>query len=163
MPTVSGSQSQRCTPDLNTGYEAPTTKPCRILLIEDQPVFRDAFETLLRSSVNPTELVSVGSLAQLNEWLASGDRNFDCVFIDLHLPDATDSQALLAAQEQLPHVPLVVMTGYASDPLRRRCLGLAGRAGSCCTNDIESAAKGCDASIANRKEQQRNFQRTGNY
>ena len=124
MPTVSGSQPQRSTAGLDPICEAPKVRRRRILLIEDQPVFRDAFETLLRSSINPTELVSVGSLAQLNECLAAGISKFDCAFIDLHLPDATDSQALLAAQEQLPQVPLVVMTGYASDPLRRRCLGL---------------------------------------
>ncbi len=97
---------------------------CRILLVEDQPVFRDAFETLLRSSVNPTELVSVGNLALLTERLKQDPENYDCVFLDLHLPDASDSQALLVTQELLPEVPLVVMTGYASEPLRRRCIGL---------------------------------------
>jgi RNA polymerase sigma factor (sigma-70 family) len=125
MSTILGSHSQRSTAGLDAHHSASeASKPCRILLIEDQPVFRDAFETLLRSSVNPTELVSVGSLAELSELLASGTHIFECAFVDLHLPDATDSQALLAVQETMPDLPLVVMTGYASDPLRRRCLGL---------------------------------------
>jgi len=124
MSTVFGSQTQRNTAGLDSFHESTVVEPCHILLIEDQPVFRDAFETLLRSAINPIDLVSVGSLAQLNECLVAGRNKFDCAFIDLHLPDATDSQALLAAQELLPQVPLVVMTGYASDPLRRRCLGL---------------------------------------
>lgn len=124
MSTVFGSQPSRSAAGLDTRYEESAPKPCRILLVEDQPVFRDAFETLLRSSVNPLELVSVGSLAEMTDCLENGTQDFDCAFIDLHLPDATDSQALLTAQECLPEVPLVVMTGYASDPLRRRCLGL---------------------------------------
>jgi DNA-binding NarL/FixJ family response regulator len=125
MSSVFESQLQRGVTGIDVDYEEATAiKPRRILLVEDQPVFRDAFETLLRSSVNPTELVSVDSLAQLANRLSQCSQEISCGFIDLHLPDATDSQALLAVQEILPQVPLVVMTGYASDPLRRRCLGL---------------------------------------
>lgn len=125
MSTVFDTRAELTVPGFEKSVGGSVPSPaCRILLVEDQPVFRDAFETLLRSSVNPTELVSVGNLALLTRHLENDPEQFDCVFLDLHLPDASDSQALLVTQELLPDVPLVVMTGYASGPLRRRCIGL---------------------------------------
>jgi CheY-like chemotaxis protein len=47
-------------------------------------------------------------------------RNFDLVFLDLHLPDMGGDQVYAAMRERHPDLPIVIITGYPdSEPLNR--------------------------------------------
>lgn len=86
----------------------------RVLIVEDDPVQRDAVSRLLLSS--DVETVGVGNAAECLEKLAQ--QTFDCMVLDLSLPD-TSGYALL---ETLSHdgdhdfPPVIVYTGHDLSP-----------------------------------------------
>ena len=88
-------------------FTQPRTK--RLLVIEDNDVERNAVSELLGH--DDIELVAVGSGEEaLHEMRKDA---FDCVVLDLRLPDMTGFDLLEKIQRdsQLAHVPVVVFTG----------------------------------------------------
>ncbi len=88
-------------------YALPRVK--RLLIVEDDPAERMSIEELIRH--DDISIDTVGSGAEALEMLQSG--SFDCVVLDLRLPDISGFDLLDKIQEQ-PHlrdVPIVVFTG----------------------------------------------------
>ena len=85
----------------------------RVLMIEDDP--GDAFlvAELLREEAAPVDVRRAQSLAEGLELLRS--EPFDCVLLDLGLPDATGLAALERLREAAPHVAHLVLTGDRDD------------------------------------------------
>jgi CheY-like chemotaxis protein len=84
-----------------------------VLLVEDD--HGDAFlvSELLREEAAPVELHRAQSL---HEGLARlGQEAFDCVLLDLGLPDASGLAALERLREAAPHVAHLVLTGDRDD------------------------------------------------
>ena len=83
----------------------------RVLLVEDNP--HDArFVRAMLSEVRPTpSLVHDTHLEEGIRRLQAG--GFDCVLLDLSLPDGSGIQALRAVLAAAPRVPVVVLTGLA--------------------------------------------------
>ena len=81
----------------------------RVLIVEDDPVQRDAVGQLLKSQ--DVETVGVGTAADCLEKLRS--EAFDCMVLDLSLPDASGFAVLeqLSADEQHAFPPVIVYTG----------------------------------------------------
>ena len=84
-----------------------------MLLIEDDP--GDAFlvAELLREEAAPVDVRRAQSLAEGLELLRS--EPFDCVLLDLGLPDASGLAALERLREAAPHVAHLVLTGDRDD------------------------------------------------
>ncbi|OGN42859.1 MAG: histidine kinase [Caulobacterales bacterium RIFCSPHIGHO2_01_FULL_70_19] len=86
----------------------------RVLVVEDDPVQRDAVRALLSSG--QVETVGVGTAAECLEELAR--QTFDCMVLDLTLPDA-DGFALLetlSRDPEQPFPPVIVYTGKDLSP-----------------------------------------------
>jgi signal transduction histidine kinase/DNA-binding response OmpR family regulator/CHASE3 domain sensor protein len=81
----------------------------RVLVVEDDARQRDSIEQLLMSE--GVEIVGVGTAAAARAELAAAP--FDCVVMDLKLPDANGDELLetLAAGDALPFPPVIVYTG----------------------------------------------------
>jgi two-component system, LuxR family, sensor kinase FixL len=88
--------------------------PISILLVEDSP--SDA--ALLQESLNalgPGQF-HVTHVETLAEGLAQlGQGRFDVLLLDLSLPDSMGQQTFMRARAAAPDVPIVVLTGAASD------------------------------------------------
>lgn len=99
----------------------------RLLLVEDDPVFRRfALASLsepMRLGGHPIQATTVGSLRDALEALAI--QRPDCVLLDLGLPDSSGLQTLAAVTEAAPGLPVVVLTGTEEDQLADQAL-LAG-------------------------------------
>ncbi len=89
----------------------PVQDSLRVLLIEDNP--HDArFVRVMLSEVRPTPaLVHETHLEEGVRQLQAG--GFDCVLLDLSLPDGSGMQALRAVIAAAPRVPVVVLTGLS--------------------------------------------------
>jgi signal transduction histidine kinase len=90
--------------------------PIKVLLVEDNPV--DAY--LLRRIVaeaggHQLELVHVDRLAAAFQRLA--EERFDVMLLDLYLPDGQGIDTLIRAHQQVPAVPIVVLTGLNDEAL----------------------------------------------
>jgi len=85
-----------------------TQKLSRVLVVEDDAVHRESTCRLLAG--DEVETVAVGTAAQALEQLAAS--RFDCVVLDLSLPDRSGFELLqeMAEQEQ-PPPPVIVYTG----------------------------------------------------
>jgi CheY-like chemotaxis protein/CHASE3 domain sensor protein len=81
----------------------------RVLVVEDDPVQREAVQALLAS--DNVETVGVGSAAECLSALAA--QTFDCMVLDLSLPDASGTALLesLSQDEAHAHPPVIVYTG----------------------------------------------------
>jgi CheY-like chemotaxis protein/signal transduction histidine kinase/CHASE3 domain sensor protein len=82
----------------------------RVLIVEDDPVQREAVAQLLTS--NEVETVGVGTAAECLQRLK--EQTFDCMVLDLSLPDASGVSLLetLSQDESHSFPPVIVYTGH---------------------------------------------------
>ncbi|KTF68949.1 MULTISPECIES: response regulator [unclassified Sphingomonas] len=97
--------------DVLEGLQARTaTRMRRVLIVEDDPVQRDAVARLLQS--DDVETIGVGTAVECLERLRT--ETFDCMVLDLSLPDASGHSLLetLSAEEGAHGFPpVIVYTG----------------------------------------------------
>ena len=88
-------------------YAEPQTR--QLLVIEDNKIERDSIVDLL--AYDDISITAVGTAAGAME--ALDERQFDCVVVDLRLPDVSDFELLemLRGHERMVDVPIVVFTG----------------------------------------------------
>jgi signal transduction histidine kinase/DNA-binding response OmpR family regulator len=86
-----------------------TERPRRVLIVEDDPAQRESLCLLLGS--NDVETVGAESAAECLTHLTQ--RTFDCMVLDLTLPDASGFSLLasLSREEHLAFPPVIVYTG----------------------------------------------------
>ena len=108
-------------------------RPVRILLVEDNQVFRDALELLLdmRADVEVVASVADGSQALP----AAEQHRPDVVLMDYRLPGMDGVQATAALREAHPEVAVVVLTASANS--REIDALYAAGASACLTKDQE--------------------------
>jgi CheY-like chemotaxis protein len=86
-----------------------TDKPRRVLIVEDDPGQRESLQLLLGS--DEIETVGAQSVAECLACLSA--RTFDCMVLDLTLPDASGFSLLetLSREEHFAFPPVIVYTG----------------------------------------------------
>ncbi len=113
-------------------YSKPRRK--RLLVVEDEPAQQLSIEALLGHDDIDVSVVSTGSdaLAAVN------NERFDCVVLDLRLPDMTGFELLeqLAQSESGSELPVVVFTGKELSPEEDARLHMLAR--SVIVKDVES-------------------------
>jgi len=114
----STSESVEAALDRIRDFTEPRTR--RLLVVEDNDVERGAIVELL--SYKDIELVAVGTGAEALQKLK--DERFDCVVLDLRLPDVSGFNLLqqLQADPSMAAVPVVVFTGKDLSEAERKQL-----------------------------------------
>jgi len=93
-----------------------STKPTRILLVEDNPGDARLIREMLAET--PAQDFSIEWVSRLADGLERlGRDQFDVVLLDLGLPDSQGLDTLIKAYKQAPQVPFVVLTGLADQTL----------------------------------------------
>ncbi|OGB01098.1 MAG: hypothetical protein A3E25_15425 [Burkholderiales bacterium RIFCSPHIGHO2_12_FULL_69_20] len=98
--------------------------PIRTYLVEDSPVFR---ESLIATLEELLPLVVVGSAedeATALQWLGEPDHVVDLVIVDIFLKGGSGLGVLLGAQALALDCKRVVLSNYATQEMRRKCLSL---------------------------------------
>jgi DNA-binding NarL/FixJ family response regulator len=108
-------------------------RPVRIVLVEDNEVFRDALELLLGMRSDVQVVASVGDGAAAVS--AALEHRPDVVLMDYRLPALDGVQATAQVLEVLPDVAVVALTASANEA-ERQALVEAG-AVTCLTKDQE--------------------------
>jgi DNA-binding NarL/FixJ family response regulator len=107
--------------------------PVRIVLVEDNEVFRDALELLLGMREDVAVVASVGDGAAAVQ--AAKEYRPDVVLMDYRMPGLDGIQATALVLEQVPGVAVVALTASA-DAAEREALVEAG-AVACLMKDQE--------------------------
>ena len=104
LPTVPAAAAE------DTAGEVPRTRrPLRVLLVEDDPLVREAVTDYLRRDDHQGSTASTGreGLAKFTEGA------YDLVVTDLALEELNGDGLATAIREQNEHVPIILLTGFA--------------------------------------------------
>ena len=107
--------------------------PIRILLVEDNDVFREALELLLGMRADVEVVAAIGDGAAAAE--ACRQYKPDVVLMDYRLPGLDGVQATIAVREACPNVGVVALTASAN--AREIDALYAAGASACLTKDRE--------------------------
>ncbi len=108
----------------NNLLEKRSGKPFNILIVDDEENVRNVFRDFCLSS--PLFKVTTASGGQEAIELAE-ENEFDIVTMDLVMPEVSGLEAIETIKKQQPHLPMVIVTGNATDNLIHQ----AGRLGGC--------------------------------
>jgi len=98
--------------------------PFHILIVDDEENVRNVFRDFCMTS----PLFKVVTASGGQEAIELTDRNdFDIVTMDLIMPEVSGLEAIETIKKQKPHLPMVIITGNATDKLIHQ----AGRLGGC--------------------------------
>src|SRR5512135_1347240 len=95
-------------------------RPVRIVLVEDNEVFRDALELLLGMRGDVQVVASVGDGAAAIT--AASEHRPDVVLMDYRLPGMDGIQATAQVLEAVPNIAVVALTASADDAEREALL-----------------------------------------
>ena len=98
--------------------------PIRTYLVEDSPVIR---ESLIATLEELLTLVVVGSAedeATALQWLGQPDHGVDLVIVDIFLKGGSGLGVLLGVKGLALRCKRVVLSNYATQEMRRKCLSL---------------------------------------
>ena len=90
------------------------SSPVRVLIVEDSSTDALLVRALLQEAVLVTDVTEVSTFAEAAAVLTGGS-SFDCVLLDLGLPDADGLEALTGIVELNVHAAIVVLTGRNDD------------------------------------------------
>ena len=99
-------------PDNHHSHQADNFGLLRILMIDDEPMIRDAGVALLTALGHETMCASGGHEA-IN--LLKDDSCFDAVLLDLTMPGMSGRETLKQIKLQHPHLPVIICSGYSVD------------------------------------------------
>lgn len=112
-----------------TGWREPETeinmRTLRAFIVENSPVIRENLAGTLEELANVEVIGSAADEESAVHWMSrkSGDR-VDVMIVDVFLNSGTGLGVLRAAQRLGVVARRIVLTNYATDEVRRRCLSL---------------------------------------
>jgi DNA-binding NarL/FixJ family response regulator len=100
------------------------SRPARqFLLIDDHPIVCDALRYALESISPGSQIDYAGTYAEGRRLLGES-RRYDCVLLDLGLPDSDGYEALKRLRELRPGMPFVILSAEADRETILHCLEL---------------------------------------
>lgn len=118
--------------------------PIRTYLVEDSPVIR---ENLIATLEELLPLVVVGSAedeATALQWLGQPGHAVDLVIVDIFLKSGSGLGVLLGTQALALDCKRVVLSNYATQEMRRKCLSLGADRVFDKSQEIEALISYCD-------------------
>ena len=76
----------------------------RVLIVEDHPIFGEALQEVLRSSMSDVDVHWVETIEEAK--IALCTKAFDLVLLDLWLPDTHGFEGLIVLRKPFPRVPI---------------------------------------------------------
>lgn len=94
----------------------------RIYLVEDSPVIREALAESLEELVGARVVGWASTEAEAIEWLEANPSNWDLAIVDLFLLQGSGLNVVKSCGSRALRQKVIVLTNYATEPIRQRCL-----------------------------------------
>ena len=94
----------------------------RIYLVEDSPVIRDALAESLEELVGARVVGWASTEAEAIQWLEANLSNWDLAVVDLFLLQGSGLNVVKSCSNRALRQKVIVLTNYATEPIRQRCL-----------------------------------------
>ena len=116
-------------------------------LVENSNVIRDNLVATLEELL-PAKVVGVaGDAATAVQWLAEEGNACDLWIVDIFLNEGSGLNVLSAIRERRTDVKVVVLTNYATGPMRRKCMDLGADRVFDKSNDIDLLIGYCEGLV----------------
>ncbi len=101
-----------------------TTMPMKIYLVEDNPVISQNLAESLEELAQARVVGVATNEADACDWLQRYPAEWDLAVVDLFLRQGNGLGVLSCCRQRGPKQKLAVLTNYATDMMRERCLAL---------------------------------------
>ena len=98
--------------------------PLNTYIVEDSPVIRESLIATLEEMVPVRVVGTAEDEATAVQWLGNAEHRVDLVIVDLFLKGGSGLGVLRAAMAWPSRFRLVVLSNYATQDMRRKCLEL---------------------------------------
>lgn len=98
--------------------------PLKAYVVEDSPLIRESLIATLEELVALEVVGTAEDEATASLWLAKPEHHVDLVIVDIFLKGGSGLGVLRTAQSLQPPRRLVVLSNYATQDMRRKCLEL---------------------------------------
>lgn len=118
--------------------------PLKTYIVEDSPVIRESLIATLEELV-PVQVI--GTAEDENtavQWLTDAEHQVDLVIVDIFLKSGSGLGVLRALHTPTLQHKLVVLSNYATQDMRRKCLDLGADRVFDKSNDIDALITYCD-------------------
>lgn len=96
----------------------------RIFLVEDSPVIRDNLAESLEELTGARVVGSASNEDEARQWLTDNAAGWDLAVVDLFLLQGSGLNVVKSCSSRALRQKVVVLTNYATPPIRQRCLAL---------------------------------------
>lgn len=119
-------------------------RPLKTYIVEDSKVIRDNLIATLEELVSVEIMGSAEDEATAVQWLTQPGHVFDLVIVDIFLKRGSGLGVLQALGHGNPARKLVVLSNYATQDMRRKCLELGADQVFDKSNDIDDLILYCN-------------------
>jgi DNA-binding NarL/FixJ family response regulator len=88
----------------------PTTRPVRVAVVEDQPLFRSMLEHTLAGTPGLQVVAAVGTVTEAARALRPG--SVDCVVLDIDLPDGNGIALGVTLRRRMPELGILLLSAH---------------------------------------------------
>ena len=121
-PRGATAEAAGAAPRVRTHDDTAPARALEVFVVEDNLI---VLESLVAALEELAPVQVVGSAADESvavDWLAAGGNRCDLVIVDIFLRTGSGLCVIAAARRRRPGAALVVLSNYATDEMRSRCL-----------------------------------------
>lgn len=118
--------------------------PLKTYIVEDSPVIRESLIATLEELVPVQVIGTAEDESTAVQWLTDASHEVDLVIVDIFLKSGSGLGVLRALHMPTLHHKLVVLSNYATQDMRRKCLDLGADRVFDKSNDIDALITYCD-------------------
>jgi CheY-like chemotaxis protein len=123
---------------------ATAMPPLKTYIVEDSPVIRESLIATLEELVPVQVIGTAEDESTAVQWLTDASHAVDLVIVDIFLKSGSGLGVLRALHTPMLHHKLVVLSNYATQDMRRKCLELGADRVFDKSNDIDALITYCD-------------------
>lgn len=117
----------------------------RAYLVEDNPTIRENLIDTLEELAQVKTVGEAENEAEGAQWLARNTDHWDLAIVDLFLKQGSGLGVVQACQKRSPKQAVIVLSNYATQDMRKRCLALGVDAVFDKSNRIDALVDFCRA------------------